>query len=35
LTERARNKAPNALHYSIKNFMSVQEYERLIEMLKK
>ena len=35
LTERARRKAPNALHYSIKNFLSAQEYERLVEMLKK
>ncbi len=35
LTERARIKAPNALHYSIKNFLSVQEYEKLIELLKK
>lgn len=35
LTERARKKAPDALHYSIKNFLSAQEYERLIEMLKK
>jgi len=34
LTERARAKAPNAYHHSIKNFLNASEYEDLINKLK-
>ncbi|MDD2534481.1 MAG: PTS mannitol transporter subunit IICBA [Eubacteriales bacterium] len=34
LTERARAKAPNAMHYSIKNFLSASEYDQLVNSLK-
>ncbi len=34
LTERARAMAPNAMHYSIKNFLSASEYDSLINSLK-
>jgi len=34
LTERAKAKAPDAIHYSIKNFLSAAEYEQLVNSLK-
>ncbi len=34
LTERARAKAPNAYHHSIKNFLSASEYQDLVDKLK-
>ncbi|AZO96670.1 PTS mannitol transporter subunit IICB [Halocella sp. SP3-1] len=34
LTERARNKVPQAEHYSINNFMDSSEFDQLIERLK-
>ena len=34
LTERARAKVPNAMHYSIKNFLNASEYENLVNSLK-
>ncbi len=34
LTERARLKAPNAYHHSIKNFLNASEYDELVKKLK-
>lgn len=34
LTERAKAQAPNAMHYSIKNFLNPAEYEQLVNSLK-
>lgn len=35
LTERAKAIAPNAVHYSIKNFLNASEYDNLVNSLKK
>ncbi|MTI60381.1 MAG: PTS mannitol transporter subunit IICB [Firmicutes bacterium] len=35
LTERARNKIPEAEHYSITNFINSSEFDQLVERLKK
>ena len=35
LTERAKEKAPNAYHISVENFLNSPKYDELIEKLKK
>jgi mannitol PTS system EIICBA or EIICB component len=35
LTDRAKEKLPNAFHVSVENFLSSPKYDELIEMLKK